>query len=148
MRKIGILGGTFDPIHAGHIDIGSASEAALGLTRLFVIPSNVPPHRPETAASGFHRFAMVALTVATRPRWQASDLELRETAPSYTSTTLTRFHERLPISLPGGTTRRFWTSRISLSCRGPAARSTTFRTDNLLSPPEWCGRRSPRRRRR
>ena len=93
-RRIGILGGTFDPIHTGHIDIGAAAEAALGLTRLFVIPSHVPPHRPQPFASSFHRFAMVALTTAGRPTWRASDLELREPSPSYTSATLARFHDR------------------------------------------------------
>ena len=91
---IGILGGTFDPIHRGHLDIASQAEAALGLTRLFVIPANVPPHRPQPFASSYHRFAMVALTVSERPGWRASDLELRLSAPSYTSTTLLRFHDR------------------------------------------------------
>jgi nicotinate-nucleotide adenylyltransferase len=93
-RRIGILGGTFDPIHCGHLDLASGAEAALGLTRLFVIPANVPPHRPQPFASSFHRFAMVALTVAERSLWRASDLELRLNAPSYTSTTLLRFHDR------------------------------------------------------
>ena len=95
-RRIGILGGTFDPIHCGHLDIGHAASDALGLTRLFVIPSNVPPHRPQPYASAFHRFAMVSLAVAGRPAWVASDLELRldGDSPSYTSTTLQRFHGR------------------------------------------------------
>jgi nicotinate-nucleotide adenylyltransferase len=93
-RRIGVFGGTFDPIHCGHIDIGRAAESALGLTRLFVIPANVPPHRMQPLASSHHRFAMVALTVAGRPGWRASDLELRREAPSYTSATLRLFHER------------------------------------------------------
>ncbi len=94
VRRIGIFGGTFDPIHAGHVDIGSAAEAALSLTRLFLIPARIPPHRPDAVASRFHRFAMAAITVAGRPVWRVSDLELREEGPSYTSTTLKRFHER------------------------------------------------------
>jgi nicotinate-nucleotide adenylyltransferase len=93
-RRIGILGGTFDPIHCGHIDIGAAAYESLGLTRVFVIPANIPPHRPQPFASAFHRFAMVALTVACRPGWRASDLELRGEAPSYTSATLKHFHDR------------------------------------------------------
>ena len=92
-RRIGILGGMFDPIHTGHVDVALAAEAALGLTQVFVIPANIPPHRPQPFASSFHRFAMVALTVAGRPRWRASDLELRGDAPSYTATTLRQFHE-------------------------------------------------------
>jgi len=91
-RRVGILGGTFDPIHCGHIDIARAAEEALGLTRLFLVTSNVPPHRGEPMASSYHRFAMVALAVSSRPGWYASDLELKSDAPSYTSTTLRRFH--------------------------------------------------------
>jgi nicotinate-nucleotide adenylyltransferase len=93
-RRIGIFGGTFDPIHCGHIDIARAAESALGLTRIFVIPASVPPHRAQPLASAYHRFAMVAMTVAGRPGWRASDLELRFDAPSFTSGTLKRFHER------------------------------------------------------
>ena len=93
-RRFGILGGTFDPIHNGHVDIGEAAARALDLTRLFVITSNVPPHRPQPFASSFHRFAMVSIAVAGREGWRASDLELRSPAPSFTSATLKQFHER------------------------------------------------------
>jgi nicotinate-nucleotide adenylyltransferase len=91
--RIGILGGTFDPIHCGHVDLGVAADRALELTELLVMPANVPPHRPQPVASSFHRFAMVALAVAGRARWQASDLELRRDARSYTSATLRRLHQ-------------------------------------------------------
>jgi nicotinate-nucleotide adenylyltransferase len=93
-RRIGILGGTLDPIHRGHLDVGTAAEAALSLDRLFVIPSQAPPHRAAPHASSFHRFAMVALTVAGRAGWRASDLELRTPPPSYTASTLKQFHLR------------------------------------------------------
>ena len=92
-RRIGILGGTFDPIHCGHIDLARVAEEALDLTRVFVITSNVPPHRAEPVASSYHRFAMVALAISSRPAWRALDVELKSSAPSYTSTTLRRFHE-------------------------------------------------------
>ena len=93
-RRIGILGGTFDPIHRGHLDVGTAAEKALALDRLLVIPSQAPPHRPPPQASSFHRFAMVALLVAGRATWRASDLELRTAPPSYTASTLKQFHVR------------------------------------------------------
>jgi nicotinate-nucleotide adenylyltransferase len=70
-----------------------AAEAALGLTHLFVIPANIPAHRPRPLASSFHRFAMVALTLSGRAGWQASDLELQGEPASYTSTTLRCFLE-------------------------------------------------------
>ena len=93
-RRIGILGGTFDPIHRGHLDVGAAAAAALALDRMLVIPSHVPPHRAQPHASNFHRFAMVALAVAGRSGWRASDLELRTQPPSYTASTLQQFHAR------------------------------------------------------
>ena len=94
MRRIGILGGTFDPIHLGHTDAGEAAEELLGLTRIYVIPANLPPHRPQPFTSAYHRFAMVALAAGGRPNWRASDLELRGDPLSYTSLTLRKFIER------------------------------------------------------
>lgn len=93
-RRIGILGGTFDPIHWGHLEAAFAAETALDLMRMVVITSNVPPHRPQPLASSYHRFAMVALAVAGRAGWRVADLELRDSARSYTSATLQKFHER------------------------------------------------------
>jgi nicotinate-nucleotide adenylyltransferase len=92
LRRVGILGGTFDPIHCGHLEAASAVEAALSLSELHVVTSNVPPHRPPPAASSYHRFAMVSLAVAGHPGWRASDLELRDSARSFTSATLQKLH--------------------------------------------------------
>jgi nicotinate-nucleotide adenylyltransferase len=92
MKRVGILGGTFDPIHCGHLDAAAAAQAALGLTELLVMTSNVPPHRPAPVASSYHRFAMVSLAVAGRAGWRASDLELLDSARSFTSTTLQKLH--------------------------------------------------------
>lgn len=91
-RRVGLLGGTFDPIHRGHLDLGEAAQEALSLTAVVALPAHVPPHRPSPIASPFHRFAMVAIAVAGRPGWQASDAELRDPHPSYTSRTLQGFH--------------------------------------------------------
>lgn len=100
-RRIGILGGTFDPIHLGHLDLGDVAVGKLKLSHLFVITSNVPPHRPQPLASSYHRFAMVSLAVLDRPNWRAADVELRHDAPSFTSRTLGLFHQRgyLPSEL-------------------------------------------------
>lgn len=93
-RRVGILGGTFDPIHRGHADLGRAVKAAVALTELIVLPSSLPPHRPQPVASGFHRFAMASLAVLESPGWRVSDLELARPAPSFTSDTLAWFRAR------------------------------------------------------
>lgn len=93
-RRLGILGGTFDPIHCGHLDLATAAAASLELERLIIVPSHLPPHRPQPMATAFHRFAMVALSVAGRSGWMASDDELRHQEPSYTVHTLARMHAR------------------------------------------------------
>jgi len=93
-RRVGILGGTFDPIHRGHLDLGLAAQASLALTSVWVVPSNVSSYRPAPVASRFHRFAMTAIAVAGRPHWQVSDIEISEEGRSYTSETLGRLHGR------------------------------------------------------
>jgi nicotinate-nucleotide adenylyltransferase len=92
-RRIGLLGGTLDPIHVGHLDAAEAARAALDLEHVVVIPSHDPPHRPiDPRASAFHRFAMVSLAIEGRSGYRASDIELRREGPSYTSLTLRDFH--------------------------------------------------------
>jgi nicotinate-nucleotide adenylyltransferase len=91
--RFGILGGTFDPVHLGHVDTALAAQHALGLDRVLVLPSGTPPHRhQQPLASRFHRFAMAALAITGLPLLELSDLEIGETKPSYTFDTLTRLH--------------------------------------------------------
>lgn len=90
--RIGILGGTFDPIHLGHLDAARAAERALALDRVLLLPSRTPPHRSaEPRASVFHRFAMAALAAA-EGEMSVSDLELRREGPSFTALTLEALH--------------------------------------------------------
>jgi nicotinate-nucleotide adenylyltransferase len=92
-RRIGLLGGTLDPIHVGHLDAAEAARAALRLDAIMVIPSHDPPHRPiDPRASAFHRFAMVSLAIDGRVGYRASDMELRRDGPSYTALTLRDLH--------------------------------------------------------
>jgi nicotinate-nucleotide adenylyltransferase len=93
-RRLGILGGTFDPIHCGHLDVLVAAQTALDLTRILVIPANIPPHRPQPVASSHHRFAMVALAITGHEGWLASDLELGINSLSFTTGTLQLLHDR------------------------------------------------------
>ena len=91
--RLGILGGTFDPIHRGHLDVARAAHDALALDQVWLIPSHVPPHRPvQPVASPFHRFAMVALAADApdTPWLVACDMELAQEGPSYTAKTLER----------------------------------------------------------
>jgi nicotinate-nucleotide adenylyltransferase len=92
---IGILGGTLDPLHCGHLAAATAARDAFDLSTVFVLPSHVPPHRPvQPAASPFHRFAMASLAVSGVERLQVSDDELRLAGPSYTADTLERMLAR------------------------------------------------------
>ena len=92
--RVGVLGGTFDPIHIGHVSAAEIADRAIGFERLLIVPSRVPPHRIEhPRASGYHRFAMAALTAAMHERWEASTIELEsEDGLSYTASTLQRLH--------------------------------------------------------
>jgi nicotinate-nucleotide adenylyltransferase len=93
LTRIGVLGGTLDPIHCGHLAAAAAVRDAFDLPRVLIVPSHVPPHRPvQPVASPFHRFAMAALAVSGLPRVEACDDELRADGPSYTADTLERLH--------------------------------------------------------
>ena len=94
MTRIGILGGTLDPIHCGHLDAAISARDALGLDRVLVVPSHVPPHRHQPLASPYQRFAMAALAVNGLERLFADDAELRAPGPSYTADTLERILAR------------------------------------------------------
>jgi nicotinate-nucleotide adenylyltransferase len=89
--RTGLLGGTFDPVHTGHLDAALAARDALALDEVLMLPAKVPPHRADgPQVSAYHRFAMIALAVLDRPGLLASDLELRGPSPSYTAATLER----------------------------------------------------------
>jgi nicotinate-nucleotide adenylyltransferase len=95
MRRLGVLGGTFDPVHFGHLDAADAARAALGLGEVLFIPLHDPPHRPaDPGASAFHRFAMVSLALADRNGDRVSDIELQRAGSSYTWDTLQALHAR------------------------------------------------------
>jgi nicotinate-nucleotide adenylyltransferase len=91
--RLGVFGGTFDPIHVGHLDAAAAARDTLDLDETFLLPSHVPPHRSaDPRATMFHRFAMVALATDSLPACRVCDLELRRTGASYTYETLAALH--------------------------------------------------------
>ncbi|HEU4690445.1 MAG TPA: nicotinate-nucleotide adenylyltransferase [Vicinamibacterales bacterium] len=92
-RRIGVLGGTFDPIHFGHLDAAEAARTALKLDEVCVLPSHDPPHRNASpSASAFHRFALAALAVQGLPGYRVSDMELTRSGHSYTADSLRALH--------------------------------------------------------
>jgi nicotinate-nucleotide adenylyltransferase len=97
--RIGLLGGTLDPIHFGHVETALAARRALALDRVIVLPARVPPHRQlQPSASSYHRFAMTALAVNGVDGLEASDIELCAPGPSYTADTLARFQARTGLA--------------------------------------------------
>jgi nicotinate-nucleotide adenylyltransferase len=88
--SIGLFGGTFDPIHVGHLDVVRAARLALRLDTVWLIPARTPPHRRAPHASAAHRFAMTALATQNEAGILVSDVEMEAAGPSYTATTLDR----------------------------------------------------------
>ena len=92
IRTLGIIGGTFDPIHYGHLRLGADVKAALGLSEVRLIPAGIPPHRAPPIASGDHRLAMTELGCAEFPGLVADGREVRRPGASYTVPTLQEIH--------------------------------------------------------
>ncbi len=90
--KIGLFGGTFNPVHNGHIHICLHVLKEFGLDKIFFIPSASPPHKPDTnLASADDRFEMVKTSLAPYPHLSVSDRELIREGPSYTIDTIHSF---------------------------------------------------------
>ena len=86
---VGILGGTFDPVHIAHLAIAEEAREAMGLAKVLFIPAALPPHKVDRPVSDpEHRLAMVELAIADNPAFEASPIELGRTGPSYTVDTL------------------------------------------------------------
>ena len=95
--NIGILGGTFDPPHNGHIAIADQARNQLGLDVVYFVPTFIPPHkRQQSATSAQHRMAMLKLAVHGRTEFIVSPMELMRGGISYTVDTLRSFRDRFP----------------------------------------------------
>ena len=96
-KGLGILGGTFDPIHLGHLHIAEAVYDQIALDEIVFIPAFVPPHKlGQDYAPAQHRYAMTELAVRSFPHFTVSDMELRRSGVSYTIDTLRELHELYP----------------------------------------------------
>ena len=86
--RIGLFGGTFDPVHLGHLRAAETAREALGLDLVVFIPCGLPPHRSTPLSSGADRLEMARLAAATHEAFEAWDTELRRDGPSYTVDTV------------------------------------------------------------
>lgn len=91
-----LFGGTFDPIHQGHLNAANALVDELGIDQLHLMPNAVPPHRSQPSASPEQRLTMVNLACQQYPKLVAEPFELNSDGPSYTAKTLQRFAQLYP----------------------------------------------------
>jgi nicotinate-nucleotide adenylyltransferase len=93
-RRLGVLGGTFDPIHYGHLDAADAASTAMALEQIVIVPAHDQPLRIiEARASAYQRFALAVVAVEDRPECHVSDMELVRQGRSYTADTLRALHD-------------------------------------------------------
>lgn len=87
--RLGVIGGTFNPIHVGHLVLAESLRERLALDRILFVPAGTPPHKGARGmAPALHRYAMLSLALAGHPAFAASDVEVRRPGPSYTVETL------------------------------------------------------------
>jgi nicotinate-nucleotide adenylyltransferase len=100
VQRIGLMGGTFDPIHNGHLIIAEEVRTVLDLEMMIFIPAGQPPHKPHKSGhnttAAYHRMAMVQLAIASNSFFIASRVEIDRPGPSYLVDTLRILHEQLP----------------------------------------------------
>jgi len=94
--RIGVFGGTFDPIHKGHLAAARAAMECAHLDRVLFVPSAQPPHRGAAVAPAEDRLAMSRLAVDGEPGFEVSDVEVRRGGRSYTADTLSDLHRERP----------------------------------------------------
>jgi nicotinate-nucleotide adenylyltransferase len=98
VERIGILGGTFNPPHVGHLALARHARSQLGLERVLLMPANVAPNKPSAGEDPgpAHRLAMCRLAVAEEPGVEASALEIERGGTSYTVDTVQSIHDAHP----------------------------------------------------
>lgn len=94
--RIALFGGTFNPIHYGHLALAEAARVERQLDRVIFIPAGAPPHKTRDLAPAVHRLAMVRLATRGNPAFSVSGWEVRQASPSYTHETIQHFQRRFP----------------------------------------------------
>jgi len=97
VQKIGLFGGSFDPVHLGHLLVAQAAREELGLDRLFFIPAAQSPFKPDTTpTSSGERLRLLCLALAGKTWCEIDEQELQRGGVSYTINTLRDYHQRFP----------------------------------------------------
>jgi len=94
--RIGIFGGTFNPVHEGHLKVAGACRKALGLDRIRFIPAGEPPLKTHNLAPAAHRLEMVRIAIHGIPEFEVDDREVRRDGPSYTLDTVNSLKAEQP----------------------------------------------------
>ncbi|WP_165010070.1 nicotinate-nucleotide adenylyltransferase [Neisseria yangbaofengii] len=99
MKNIGLFGGTFDPIHNGHLHIAKAFADQIGLDTVIFLPAGDPYHKPQnTQTPAKHRFIMTELAIADEPRFAVSDCDMVREGATYTFDTVQIFRQQFPAA--------------------------------------------------
>lgn len=96
MMKVGILGGTFDPPHNGHLIIAQEVLSSLQLNEVWFMPTNTPPHKADAKSRGEDRLEMVKLAIADNECFKLQPIEFERSGPSYTYDTIAILKEKYP----------------------------------------------------
>ena len=156
-QPIGILGGTFDPVHRGHLGLAAAALAALPIERIVWVPSGDPGHRQAPIVDGTRRVAMLRKAIRGEPRFSIDDAEVRSGKPTFTVPTLERLRvswgAARPIVVVSGAdsfasliTWHRWRDLFDLAHFAVAERPGFALTGTALAPElvnEWNARLAP-----
>lgn len=96
MRKIGLMGGTFDPVHIGHLLAAESAREAAKLDEVRFVPNAIPPHKPQPGTGAEDRCAMIEAAIAGNPAFRLEKIELARAGASYTIDTVVQLQEREP----------------------------------------------------
>src|SRR3954449_10521517 len=94
--RLGLFGGTFDPIHLGHLILAESCREACGLDKVWFVVAGAPPHKPGDRTSVVDRLEMVRIAIAGHPSFEVSEVETRRPGPHYSVETLEEVHRERP----------------------------------------------------